>query len=93
MPTYKDEKTGSWYCKFYYTDWTGKKKQKLKRGFKLQRDAKDWERLFLEQFANAPDINLSDALPEVQELQREPGETVNTAESTQYDRTAYASVF
>lgn len=56
MPTYKDEKTGSYYCKFYYTDWTGKKKQKLKRGFKLQRDAKDWERLFLEQFANAPDI-------------------------------------
>ena len=56
MPTYKDEKTGSWYCKFYYTDWTGKKKQKLKRGFKLQRDAKDWERLFLEEFANAPDI-------------------------------------
>ena len=56
MPTYKDEKTGSYYCKFYYTDWAGKKKQKLKRGFKLQRDAKDWERLFLEQFANAPDI-------------------------------------
>ena len=49
MPTYKDEKTGSWYCKFYYTDWQGNKKQKLKRGFKLQRDAKDWERKFLEQ--------------------------------------------
>ena len=56
MPAYKDEKTGKWYCKFYYTDWTGKKRQKLKRGFDRQRDAKDWERLFLEQFANAPDI-------------------------------------
>lgn len=56
MPTYKDESSGKWYCKFYYTDWTGKKKQKLKRGFTRQRDAKDWERSFLEQFAKSPDI-------------------------------------
>ena len=48
MPVYKDEKTNTWYCKFYYTDYTGTKKQKLKRGFALQRDAKDWERNFLE---------------------------------------------
>ena len=57
MPFYKDEKTGTWYCKFYYTDWTGAKKQKLKRGFKLQREAKDWERKFLEQYARNPDIS------------------------------------
>lgn len=56
MGTYKDEKTGTWYCKFYYTDWQGQKRQKLKRGFKLQREAKDWERDFLEQFAKSPDI-------------------------------------
>lgn len=56
MPAYKDEKTGKWYCKFYYTDWTGKRKQKLKRGFNLQREAKEWERIFLEQFAKNPDI-------------------------------------
>ena len=43
-----DEKTKSWYCKFYYTDYTGTKKQKKKRGFKLQREAKEWERNFLE---------------------------------------------
>lgn len=48
MPAYYDEKTKSWYCKFYYTDYTGTKKQKKKRGFKLQRDAKEWERNFLE---------------------------------------------
>ena len=29
MPTYKDEKTGLWYCKFVYKDWTGKSKQKI----------------------------------------------------------------
>ena len=44
MPVYKDEKTDTWYCKFYYVDYTGTKKQKFKRGFKLQRDAKVWER-------------------------------------------------
>lgn len=49
MPTYKDNKTGLWYCKFYYTDYTGQKKQKKKKGFKLQREAKEWERNFLEQ--------------------------------------------
>lgn len=59
MPTYKDEKTGSWYCKFYYTDWQGNKKQKLKRGFKLQREAKDWERQFLEQQQGSPDMSFS----------------------------------
>ena len=56
MPTYKDDKTGTWYCKFYYVNWQGEKKQKLKRGFKLQREAKDWKRKFLEQFAQNPDI-------------------------------------
>ena len=56
MPVYKDNSTGAWYCKFYYVDWKGKKRQKMKRGFKLQREAKDWERMFLEQFAKNPDI-------------------------------------
>lgn len=48
MPAYLDQATNTWYCKFYYTDFTGKKKQKKKRGFKLQREAKAWERTFLE---------------------------------------------
>ena len=56
MPIYKDEKTGTWYCKFYYQDYTGAKKQKLKRGFKLQRDAKEWERTFLEKMQGTPDM-------------------------------------
>lgn len=57
MPTYKDEKTGTWYCKFYYVNWQGEKKQKLKRGFKLQREAKDWERAFLERLQGTPDMS------------------------------------
>lgn len=47
MPTYKDEKRGTWYCKFYYQDWTGKRKQKKKEGFKTQREAKEFEREFI----------------------------------------------
>ena len=43
MPAYKDEKTGLWYCKFVYTDWNGEKKQKKKKGFKFQKDAKAFE--------------------------------------------------
>ena len=56
MPAYKDEKTGTWYCKFYYVDWTGTRRQKMKRGFKLQREAKDWERSFLEKQSGSPDM-------------------------------------
>ena len=51
MPTYKDEKTGLWYCKFVYKDWTGKSKQKKKMGFKLQREAKEWELDFLNKYS------------------------------------------
>lgn len=57
MPCYKDNVRGTYFVKTYYTNWQGEKKQKLKRGFKLQRDAKEWERNFLEQFATSPDIS------------------------------------
>ena len=57
MPTYYDKKTKTWFCKFYYTDYKGEKKQKKKRGFKLQREAKEFERHFLEQ--QSTDLNMS----------------------------------
>ncbi|MBP1736751.1 MAG: site-specific integrase [Oscillospiraceae bacterium] len=47
MPTYKDEKTGLWYCKFVFTDWTGEKRQKKKKGFRLQKEARAYETEFL----------------------------------------------
>lgn len=58
MPVYYDEKAKSWYCKFYYTDYTGTRRQKKKRGFKLQRDAKQWERSFLERQQGQPDMTM-----------------------------------
>lgn len=56
MPAYYDEKTKTWFVKFYYTDYTGAKKQKKKRGFKLQREAKEWERSFLERMQGTPEM-------------------------------------
>ena len=56
MPTYKDEKTGLWYCKFVYKDWTGKSIQKKKKGFKLQREAKEYELEFLNKHSGSIDM-------------------------------------
>ena len=59
MGVYKDEKTGTWFVKCYYTDYTGARKQKMKRGFSRQKDAKEWERQFLEQQQGSPDMSFS----------------------------------
>lgn len=48
MPVYKDETTGKWFVKCYYTDWKGEKHQRKKRGFATQKAAKEWEREFLQ---------------------------------------------
>lgn len=57
--TLKDGKTIRWRVKFYTTDWTGAKKQICKRGFKTQREAKEFERLYLDQQSNTSDILFS----------------------------------
>ena len=56
MPVFKDEERNTFYVKTYYTDYTGAKRQKMKRGFKLQREAKEWERAFLEKQQGTPDM-------------------------------------
>lgn len=56
MPAYKDKKRGTWYCQFYYQDWTGETKQKRKRGFKREKDAKEWERNFMSNLQTNSDI-------------------------------------
>ena len=63
MPAYKytlkDGKTIRWRARFYVTDWTGARKQICKRGFKTQREAKEYERLYLDQQNNTSDILFS----------------------------------
>ena len=56
MSQYKDELRSSWYCKFSYQDWTGQRRQKLKRGFPTKREAAAWERNFLEKQQGTPDM-------------------------------------
>ena len=46
MPVYKDKDGGSWYTMFYYTDWTGQRKKKHKRGFKTKKEAQNFEEEF-----------------------------------------------
>lgn len=56
MPPFKNKERGTWYSSFYYTDWTGKRKKKKKEGFKTQKDAKAFEREFLERSQASPEM-------------------------------------
>lgn len=56
MPVYKDKKHNTWYAAFYYKDWTGRKRHTCKRGFATQREAKEYERKFLNQQLHSSDI-------------------------------------
>lgn len=47
MPAYKDEKSGMWSSQFYYTDWTGKRRKKHKRGFRTKKEAQQYEAEFI----------------------------------------------
>lgn len=53
MPAYYDPDRKTYYCKFRYTDYTGESRQKMKRGFKLKRDAVEWESEFLHKAARS----------------------------------------
>lgn len=55
MPVYKDGKT--WMARFYYENHLGERKQKKKRGFKKQGDAKDYEREFLLKLNGSPEMS------------------------------------
>ena len=49
MAAFRDQnkKKNAWYASFYYTDWTGKRKKKFKRGFATKREALEFEQQFL----------------------------------------------
>ena len=59
MPTYKNKERGTYYCSFYYVDWTGKRKGKKKEGFKTKREADRFEREFLVKVQENTDIDFS----------------------------------
>ena len=51
MSAYKDKTQGNLVCEFPYIDWTGKKTQKLKRGFKTKKEALNYEKEFIRKTA------------------------------------------
>lgn len=59
MPTYYNEKTKKYFCKFYYTDWQGIRRQKKKEGFTLAREAKAYELEFLNKIAGDCNMKFS----------------------------------
>lgn len=56
MPAYKDEQHNTWYCQFWYIDWQGNRKHKVKRGFKTKREASSFENSFKDTAKNNVDI-------------------------------------
>lgn len=59
MPVYKESDSNTWRSQFYYTDWTGKKHKKNKRGFKTKREAQQYEAEFVKQARADMDMMLS----------------------------------
>ena len=63
MPAYKNKDNGSWYVVTQYTDWTGERKPKCKRGFATRREALEWEQKFQQQSAGDLDMSFEALLP------------------------------
>ena len=57
MRAKKDPKTGKWYIRFRYTDWQGKRRETMKRGFETKREAEEWLRTFLAE--QKADLNIT----------------------------------
>lgn len=47
MPAIRDKERGTWIAQFYYTNSEGQRKRKRKRGFRLKREALEYEYDFL----------------------------------------------
>ncbi len=61
MTVSKNLKTGKWYAKFRYHDYTGKSIQKKKEGFERKADAQKWEMDFIAQHEGKENISFADA--------------------------------
>lgn len=60
MSAYKDTEKNTWYVKFQYKDWTGKRKWVTKRGFATKREALKWEKSFMDRLSGSTDMSFKD---------------------------------
>lgn len=79
MPAFKDKKTGKWYYSTYYHTALGERKRKLKRGYRIKKDAQDAEREFLSELSRKERGEAT--LEEVLEDKLKSNITVSTARS------------
>lgn len=56
MMVTKNEERGYWEVFFYYKDFTGKRRQKHKRGFKTKKEAIEWANIFIAQQSHNLDM-------------------------------------
>lgn len=59
MSAHYDEKRKTWYCKLKYTDWQGRKRSTVKRGFARKKDALQYEHDFKSQSQEKASITLA----------------------------------
>ena len=83
MPVYKDDKTGKWMSKFRYKDWSGKTKDKMKRGFLTRREALEWENDFKSRIAGDLEMKMRDFI-EIYKEERFPRIKAVTREQKEY---------
>ena len=91
MPAYKDAQKGTWYAAFYYQDWKGVKKKKLKRGFPTKKEALAWERTFLLQ--QAADLTMTFVEIYIVDKQNRLRENTELAETAKQCLIEYANGF
>ncbi len=60
MPANKDQKRGTWVCRFEYKDWKGETRTVYKRGFLTRRDAVQYEMDFKLRLAGDLDMSFAD---------------------------------
>ncbi len=78
MGAYRDESgNGTWYCKFSYYNWQGKKVNKKKRGFKTKKEALEWEQSFLNEQSGNLDMTFEEFF-EVYKRDKAPRIRLNT---------------
>lgn len=60
MSVSKDPKRGTYYVQCRYKDWAGESKKKTKRGFKTEKEARQWEYEFMKRMEGAPTMLFSE---------------------------------
>lgn len=77
MPTYKDEKKGTWFVQCSYRDYTGSRIRTTKRGFSTRREALCWEKEFILKKEGALNMTMA-AFYELYEADVKPSLKENT---------------